>query len=186
MRDLEIRGVGNLLGREQHGHIAAVGYDLYLKMLDKEAKKQRKEAVEEPLETGVDIGVDAHIPSTYIADLRSRVEAYRSVVGTEDPEAARAGLEDRYGPPPPEVDNFLKVVKVKQLASAWRLSSVALGRGYVVATYQDRRRAKKLEATNPKEIRVVDDKAIHIYAEGNPSGTKLWRRRWIRLLTVDR
>ncbi|HEU4339866.1 MAG TPA: transcription-repair coupling factor, partial [Planctomycetota bacterium] len=184
MRDLEIRGVGNLLGREQHGHIAAVGYDLYLKMLEKEAKKQRKEAVEEPPETGVDIGVEAHIPATYIDDLRSRVEAYRSVVGAEDPEAARAALADRFGPPPKEVDNFLKVVKVKHLASAWRLSSVALGRGYVVATYLDRGRAKRLAARHPDEIRVVDDKAIHIYPRGDPKGAKL-AESLIRLLTKD-
>ena len=183
MRDLEIRGVGNLLGREQHGHIAAVGYDLYLKMLEKEAKKQRKEAVEEPLETGVDIGIDASIPKSYIADLRSRVEAYRGVVGAEDLDAARAALADRFGPPPPEVDNFLKVVKVKHLASAWRLSSVALGRGYVVATYLDRNKAKQLAARQPKEIRVVDDKAIHIYADGNPSGSKL-AEALIRLLKL--
>ncbi len=173
MRDLEIRGVGNLLGREQHGHIAAVGYDLYLKMLEKEAKKQRKEPVEEPPETGVDIRVDAHIPASFIADLRSRVEAYRAVVGASDLDAARAALADRYGPPPPEVDNFLKVVRVKHLASAWRLSSVALGRGYVVATYLDRVRAKQLAALHPREIRVVDDKAIHIYPQGSPKGAAL-------------
>jgi transcription-repair coupling factor (superfamily II helicase) len=173
MRDLEIRGVGNLLGREQHGHIAAVGYDLYLKMLEKEAKKQRKEPVEEPPETGVDIGIDASIPAKYIPDLRSRVEAYRMVVGAEDFDAARESLADRFGPPPAEVDNFLKVVRVKRLASGWRLSSVALGRGYVVATYLDRNRAKQLSARHPDEIRVVDDKAIHIYPVGSPSGSRL-------------
>ncbi|HEY3226971.1 MAG TPA: transcription-repair coupling factor, partial [Planctomycetota bacterium] len=173
MRDLEIRGVGNLLGREQHGHIAAVGYDLYLKMLEREAKRRRKEAVEELPETGVDLGFEAHIPSTYIGDLRSRVEAYRMIVGSEDLDSARADLADRYGPPPAEVESFMKVVKVKQLARAWKLSSVALGRGYVVATYLDRGLAKELASRHPREIRVVDDKAIHIYAKGDPSGVKL-------------
>ena len=82
--------------------------------------------VEEPPETGVDIGIDASIPAKYIPDLRSRVEAYRLAVGAEDLDAARELLADRFGPPPPEVDNFLKVVKVKHLASGWRLSSVAI------------------------------------------------------------
>ena len=74
-----------------------------------------------------------------------------------------------------------EIVKVKHLASGWRLSSVALGRGYVVATYLDRKRAKQLEATNPREIRLVDDKAIHIYPDGSPSGSRL-AEALIRLL----
>jgi transcription-repair coupling factor (superfamily II helicase) len=99
----------------------------------------------------------------------------------EDHEAARASLADRFGPPPKEVDNFLKVVKVKHLASAWRLSSVALGRGYVVATYLDAAKARQLAAKNPREVRVVDHKAIHIYPDGDPSGAKL-AEALIRLL----
>jgi len=183
MRDLEIRGVGNLLGREQHGHIAAVGYDLYLKMLEKEAKKQRKEVVEDLPETGVDLGLEAHIPASYIAELPSRVEAYRKVVGSDDLDAAREELADRYGPPPEPVETFLKLVRVKRLAGGWRLTSVALGRGFVVAIYLDRERAKKLAARHPHEIRIVDDKAIHIYPRNDPKGTQL-AEALIRLLAV--
>ncbi|HEV3028678.1 MAG TPA: transcription-repair coupling factor, partial [Planctomycetota bacterium] len=87
MRDLEIRGVGNLLGREQHGHIAAIGYDLYCRLLEKAVKKTRRQPVAEPLETHVDLGLDTWIPEDYIPDLRTRVEVYRRLTGCRSEEA---------------------------------------------------------------------------------------------------
>ena len=79
------------------------------------------------------------------------------------------------------METFLKLVRVKRLAGGWRLTSVALGRGYVVATYLDRERAKQLAARHPHEIRIVDDKAIHIYPRNDPKGTQL-AEALIRLL----
>ncbi|MBI4565471.1 MAG: transcription-repair coupling factor [Planctomycetes bacterium] len=181
MRDLEIRGVGNLLGREQHGHISAVGYDLYVKMLERETKRLKLEDVEDLPETSVELGIDAGIPAEYIEDIRSRVEAYRLVVGSEDPGAARARLADRYGPPPAPVENFLNVVRVKQLARRWRLTSVAKGKAFVAATYLSRRAVEQLSKRSPREIRIVDEKEIHIYPNGDPAGPAL-AEALIRLL----
>ncbi len=185
MRDLEIRGVGNLLGREQHGHIAAVGYDLYLKMLEKAAKRLKREQVEDLPETGVDLAIEAGIPEEYVPDLRSRVEAYRRVVASEDLAAAREDLEDRYGPVPAPVDAFLKVVAVKRLASRWRISALALGKECVVASYLNPPLARELSRRNPKEVRVVDERTIHIYPAGSPSGVAM-ADALLRLLAAPR
>jgi transcription-repair coupling factor (superfamily II helicase) len=93
MRDLEIRGVGNLLGREQHGHIAAIGYDLYCRLLEKAVKKTKKQPVVEPLETHVDLGLETWIPEEYLPDSG---RAWRSTGGSRAA-AARSRSTRRSG-----------------------------------------------------------------------------------------
>ncbi len=100
MRDLEIRGAGNLLGAEQSGHMEAVGYDLYCKMLNEAVKEARGEAPAEQFETSVDIRTDAFIPSTYIANESQKLDMYKRIAGIETDEEAEEMLEeliDRFG-----------------------------------------------------------------------------------------
>ena len=107
MRDLEIRGAGNLLGAAQSGHIAAVGFDLYCQMVTEAVGVLKGEPIPEPLEITVDVPVDANLPRDYVARDDVRMEAYRRLAAVTDPadvDDVRAEWEDRYGPPPASAD----------------------------------------------------------------------------------
>src|ERR1700722_12948165 len=100
MRDLEIRGAGNLLGTDQSGHIAAMGYDLYVKMVAEAVSQLKGESVEEPAEIKLDLAIDAHLPPSYVEREDLRLEAYRRLADVRSQaEVADIGLEwtDRYG-----------------------------------------------------------------------------------------
>ncbi|MDT7539108.1 MAG: hypothetical protein QOI82_2693 [Actinomycetota bacterium] len=133
MKDLEIRGAGNLLGGEQSGHIASVGFDLYMRLVGEavsDFKRGGGAADEpEPVETKVDLPVDAHLPHDYIPGERLRLEAYRRLAGAGDTaaiEAVRAELLDRYGPVPPAVENLLAVAAFRAHAKQFGLTDVTL------------------------------------------------------------
>jgi transcription-repair coupling factor (superfamily II helicase) len=132
-RDLEIRGAGNLLGAEQSGHIAAVGIETYLKMLEETVRELRGEAVLEGPSTAIDLPVPLAIPESYIADPNLRMEIYRTIVAGERSEAEiLAELADRFGAPPPEVETLLQVAAVKRIAEALRVQSIGSQRGELV------------------------------------------------------
>jgi transcription-repair coupling factor (superfamily II helicase) len=116
MRDLEIRGAGNLLGRDQSGHIAAVGYDLYVQLVAEAVAELKGEPLRPPVEVTIDIPSDAHLPADYVAREDLRLEAYRRLAGVDsDEEVAdiRAEWEDRFGPPPPPAEGLLEVAALR-------------------------------------------------------------------------
>src|SRR5215813_10726365 len=115
MRDLEIRGAGNLLGAEQSGHIAAVGFDLYVEMVTQAVGELTGTAPEEPTEVQIDVPVTANLPREYIARDDVRMEAYRrlaAVTTLEDVDDVRNEWEDRYGPPTPSAEALLDVARL--------------------------------------------------------------------------
>ncbi|MDE5863640.1 MAG: DEAD/DEAH box helicase, partial [Lachnospiraceae bacterium] len=127
MRDLEIRGAGNLLGADQSGHMAAVGYDLYCKMLNDAILRQKGEDVEEDFSTNIELPIDAYIPSTYVKNEMTKLELYKriSAVWTrEDYEDMLDELTDRFGEPPVEVINLLTIAQLKACAHAAFISSI--------------------------------------------------------------
>ncbi|MTE19385.1 transcription-repair coupling factor [Streptomyces sp. TRM43335] len=136
MKDLEIRGAGNLLGGEQSGHIAGVGFDLYVRMVGEAVADYRAalesggEAVEEPpLEVKVELPVDAHVPHDYAPGERLRLQAYRSIASAnseEDIAAVREELTDRYGPLPEPVENLLLVAGLRMLARSFGVTDITL------------------------------------------------------------
>jgi len=134
LKDLEIRGAGNLLGTDQSGHVALVGYDLYMRMLAEEVGELRGRPIEPPKELNLEVPVDAHLPAAYVPRERLRLEAYRRLGGTrtvEEVEALGAELADRYGPPPQPVRNLLALAGVRAQASAVGLSEVVSFAGRV-------------------------------------------------------
>jgi transcription-repair coupling factor (superfamily II helicase) len=134
MKDLEIRGAGNLLGGEQSGHIAAVGFDLYVRLVGEAVAEFKGEGAEELTETKIDLPVAAHLPHDYIPEERLRLEAYRRIAGAADAatvEEVRAELGDRYGPLPSTVQNLLAVASFRMLARAYGLAEVATQGKYV-------------------------------------------------------
>jgi transcription-repair coupling factor (superfamily II helicase) len=116
MRDLEIRGAGNLLGRDQSGHISAVGYDLYVRMVSEAVAELKGEPIRIPVEITVDLPVKASIPESYVGREDLRLEAYRRLVDVRDPAAVedlRAEWADRYGPPPRQAEALLAVGRLR-------------------------------------------------------------------------
>lgn len=127
MKDLEIRGAGNLLGGEQSGHIAGVGFDLYVRMVGDAVAAFRGEQDTTPAEVTLELPVDAHLPTDYIEHERLRLEAYRKVADATTAEAleeVRAELTDRYGAPPAPVEALLEVATFRNLARRSGLTDV--------------------------------------------------------------
>ena len=127
MRDLEIRGAGNLLGAEQHGHMEAVGYDLYCKMLNEAVRHLKGEQKEENFDTALDVDIDAYIPPAYIPNEFQKLDIYKRIAGIENEEESEEMLEeliDRFGDPPKSVENLLWIAKVKAKAHSCFLKEV--------------------------------------------------------------
>jgi transcription-repair coupling factor (superfamily II helicase) len=119
MRDLEIRGAGNLLGPEQHGHMEAVGYDMYCKMLDQSIRALKNDETEDDFDTTIDLDVDAFIPSKYIRNEVQKLDVYKRIATIENEEDyfdMQEELEDRYGDLPTTVANLLEIALIKALA----------------------------------------------------------------------
>ncbi|MFJ6519417.1 transcription-repair coupling factor [Streptomyces filamentosus] len=134
MKDLEIRGAGNLLGGEQSGHIAGVGFDLYVRMVgeavaDYRASLEGGAEEEAPLEVKIELPVDAHVPHDYAPGERLRLQAYRAIASAnteEDVRAVREELTDRYGKLPEPVENLLLVAGLRMLARACGVGEIVL------------------------------------------------------------
>ncbi len=127
MRDLEIRGAGNLLGEQQHGHMEAVGYDLYCKMLNEAVKHLKGELEEEPYTTTLDVDVDAFIPASYIANENQKLDIYKRISAIESEEEKEDMLEeltDRFGDVPKKVQQLLEVALLKALANSAYVTAV--------------------------------------------------------------
>ena len=131
MRDLEIRGAGNLLGAAQSGHIAAVGFDLYCQMVTEAVGVLKGEPIPEPLEITVDVPVDANLPRDYVARDDVRMEAYRRLAAVTDPadvDDVRAEWEDRYGPPPPSAIALLDVARLRAACARLGIRAITVQR----------------------------------------------------------
>jgi transcription-repair coupling factor (superfamily II helicase) len=126
-RDLEIRGAGNLLGGEQSGQIATVGFEMYTKLLEEAVREIRGERVEEQVETSMNLGVDIYIPKDYIADENLRMTFYKKVASASTDQRLddiRNELRDRFGALPANVENLIHFVKVKKYAQSLGVISI--------------------------------------------------------------
>ena len=141
MRDLEIRGAGNLLGAEQHGHMEAVGYDLYCKMLNEAVKHLKGEMEEEePYNTTIDLNVDAYIPASYIPNEYQKLDVYKRIASIENEEEMDDMVEeliDRFGDIPRKVQQLLNIAALKALAhQAYIIAIEQKGEEYKFTMYE--------------------------------------------------
>ncbi|MCL2089083.1 MAG: transcription-repair coupling factor [Oscillospiraceae bacterium] len=120
MRDLEIRGAGNILGTSQHGHMEAVGYDMYLRLLSEAVSEKQGKEPAKTLECVVDLPIDAHIPESYIENLSTRLDIYRKIAAIDSSYAASDLIDemiDRFGDPPPSVKGLADIALVRNKAA---------------------------------------------------------------------
>ena len=147
MKDLEIRGAGNLLGGEQSGHIAAVGFDLYVRLVGEAVAEFKGTGGEEQLEVKVELPIDAHLPHDYVPGERLRLEAYRRIASAysdADIDGVRDELRDRYGEPPAPVENLLAVASFRAFARGFGVAEVAAQGKYVRFTPLELRESQAL------------------------------------------
>ncbi|MBR3714676.1 MAG: transcription-repair coupling factor [Clostridia bacterium] len=127
MRDMEIRGAGNILGAEQHGHLSSVGYELYMKLLNEAVLEEKGETVKKRVECTVNMGIDAYIPESYISGSAQRIDAYRkiSLINNKDDLYDVADeFIDRYGDMPKVTDNLLRISLIRALGSEMGFSKI--------------------------------------------------------------
>ena len=128
MRDLEIRGTGNLLGKEQHGHMEAIGYDLFIKLLEETLQELKGETTMKRVDTSIELQINAYIPETYISDENQKIEMYKkiaSISNQQDLFDIEEEIEDRFGDIPTMVRNLLSIAYVKQQAQMCGISNIS-------------------------------------------------------------
>jgi transcription-repair coupling factor (superfamily II helicase) len=165
MRDLEIRGAGNLLGTQQSGHIAAVGYELYCQLLENAVRALKKMPPRITQVVDVNLPGDAFLPADYIPDLRLKIDLYRRltrVTRFDDLDDFRAELIDRFGPPPPPVERLLSLAELKLDAVVWQINSVSIEQEFIVLKYDSRQRIEQLARMRRGQVRVVDDMSAYV------------------------
>ena len=166
MRDLQIRGAGNLLGQSQHGHMEAVGYEMYVKLLNQAIAAERGEAVQaDKSDCLIDITVDAYIPEKYIPDAAGRIEAYKRIAAIDDRPGADDVLDelaDRYGPVPKSVQGLIDISLVRVVAAKLGIYEITQNRDTLIL-YSD-----KLDLATLKPLLKDMGRRLLVNASGKP------------------
>jgi transcription-repair coupling factor (superfamily II helicase) len=138
--DLEIRGAGNLLGGEQHGHIDAVGFDLYCKLLEQTVEELRGEKTEEEVSTTINLNLDIRIPEDYITDASQRLRMYKRISSastSDELDALQQEMVDRFGQYPEPVENLFRYARLRQVTLALRIPSVEKNKNQIFFRFAD-------------------------------------------------
>ena len=164
MRDLEIRGAGNVLGTQQSGHIALVGYELYCQLLEAAVRRLKQLPPKMNAEVDIVLPGQAYIPREYVPDMRAKIDLYRRLartLGEEEIEKMRQEFLDRFGPLPTPAARLLILARLKTEAAIWQIDDIHLERPYLVLGYKDASRAKLLAKASGGKLRVVDGRSIY-------------------------
>lgn len=164
MRDLEIRGAGNILGPEQSGHIEAVGYEMYCQLLEQAVRRMKNEPAELWKPVNVELGITASIPRAYIRSEKQRMEVYKRLASAKsavDVDSLREDLRDAFGAPPTDVATLLTLAELRVLAQPWGIRSIVLAGPDVVFMVEELQRVDALFASGPGSPRMPDPETIH-------------------------
>ena len=164
MRDLEIRGAGNILGTQQSGHISAVGYELYCQLLENAVRSLKQLPAQIQIDVTIDLPGRAYIPSEYVGDMRLKIDLYRRIarVATDDDlDRMRSEMNDRFGPLPAPVKRLLSLAELRIDSAMWQVHTVQLEDKYLVFRYSDRPRIEQLAARHGRKMRIVDDSSVY-------------------------
>lgn len=170
LRDLEIRGAGNILGSEQSGHIQVVGYQMYCQLLAEAVRKLRNEPVEKVVLANVDLGFEAYIPKNYISVSRYRMDAYRKIAVAQsqaDLDQIKIELKDVYGPIPDEVEMILEQSLIRLLAGKIGIKSIVVSGQNLIFSFEDSKQSKvnSLFATVTGKVTIVDAQTVYLRLE---------------------
>lgn len=175
MRDLEIRGAGNLLGTQQSGHISAVGYELYCQLLESAVRQLKHMPPKLSIEVDIELPGQAYLPSNFVPDLRLKIDIYRRlsrITGVDQLHELRDELVDRFGPLPPPVQQMLALTELKIDAAIWQINEIFLEDRYIVFRYSNRSRIEHLAKLCKGRLRIVDQRSAYLPmgdAKGDPS-----------------
>ncbi|MEM7478428.1 MAG: transcription-repair coupling factor, partial [Planctomycetota bacterium] len=178
MRDLEIRGAGNLLGTQQSGHIAAIGYELYCQLLGSAVRELTHQPPKLTVDVEVDLPVKAFLPEDYVPVLRDRIDIYRRmsrVADVRDLDDMRDELSDRFGKLPKSVKTLLQIAELRIDASIWFVKSLTVEEDYLVMTYSNRQRIEHLAKMHDRRLRIVDNQKAYWLTEAQFAAEKTRR-----------
>jgi transcription-repair coupling factor (superfamily II helicase) len=159
MRDLEIRGAGNLLGTQQSGHIAAVGYELYCQLLETAVRQLQKKPPKIALDVDIDLPGEAYLPDEYVPDMRLKIDLYRRMSRVESFDQVnelRQEMRDRFGELPGPVERLLVLTELKMDAAVWAIQGIYVEDKFIVFKYSSATRIEQLARQHKKQLRVVD------------------------------
>lgn len=165
MRDLEIRGAGNILGTEQSGHISIVGYELYCQLLENAVRKQKNQPLREHPHVNIDLPMTAYLPGSYVPPGRPKIDLYRkmgSLTELDQIDELEQELKDRFGPLPPEVQQLLQVKEIQLLAWGWQIDSIRQEDKYIAFSYRKKLRMQQLVEKIGSDLRIVDSKDAYL------------------------
>ena len=165
MRDLEIRGAGNILGTQQSGHIATVGYELYCQLLETAVRRLKQMPPETVIDVDVDLPCAAYIPKTYVSDMRLKIDLYRRLGRVSNGEQLgdfRGELIDRFGPPPESVQRLLVLAELRIAAYRWKINSIHKEDEYIVLGYSSRGQIRSLADSSRGRLRIVDGRSAYL------------------------
>ncbi len=185
MRNLEIRGAGNILGTQQSGHIAVVGYELYCTLLEQAVATLKRLPPKTSIEVDVDLPGEAYIPHAYVPDMRPKIDLYRRLarIATHaELEDFRAELLDRFGPPPPVVLQLLWLAELRIDAHRWQIGTIHLEDQYVVFGYASAQKIHELAAQSGGALRVVNGRTAYLPLDSGERAPEALRRRVKSLL----
>lgn len=164
MRDLEIRGAGNLLGTQQSGHIAAIGYELYCQLLGNAVRDLTHQPPKMSVDVEIDIPIQAFLPTEYVPELRQRIDIYRRlsrVVDVRELDDLREELVDRFGRIPQSVEMLMAVAELKIDAALWFVKALQVEDNFLVMTYSNRQRIEHLAKLHDRRLRIVDNQKAY-------------------------
>lgn len=165
MRDLEIRGAGNLLGTEQSGHIASVGYELYCQLLEAAVRERRKLPAKIKTDVDIDLPIEAYLPDSFVTENKEKVELYRrlsQVQSFKDVKAIKMELRDRFGKLPPAVLRLIKLSELRLEATLWQMSHIFMEDNFLGMRFKNASRMKQFAEASSYNIRLVDDSTAYL------------------------
>jgi transcription-repair coupling factor (superfamily II helicase) len=165
MRDLELRGAGNILGPEQSGHIATVGYEMYCQLLEEATRQLKNEPRGALPEAHVDLGITAFLPKTYIPGDRQRMDLYRRLTRCSDLDMLQMleqDMQDAFGEPPRQAIVFIALTELRLLSQMYGINSVIRKPPDVVMTVADAAKAQAALTGAPGTLRVIDEKTVYL------------------------
>ena len=165
MRDLEIRGAGNILGTEQSGHITSVGYELYCELLEQAVRRLKHMPPKASVDVNIDLPVEAYLPRQYVTDMRTKIDLYRRlarIANEQELTDFAEELADRFGPVPEVAGRLIELARLRIFATGWQIHSIHVEDGYLVFGFASRQRIDELKESSSQTLRIVDERTAYL------------------------